>query len=841
MNGKPYANQIKGSTMKIEKLILEGYRQLMLSDTHYFEYTPKQCLQLILGTNGSGKTSVLFELTPYPAHHSCFITNGRKCIEIEHEGKHYVLDSKYPGGSGNHSFYCVDTDEEMNPGATYRIQQQLVDQVFGWDKDLMELMLGATSFTSMSTNQRREWLKRLCVVDMDRSFATLKAASSQQRDARGTIAQIGKRLIQEAKEQVDFQEIDRLKAEVKTHHAKLEELYPKRRPLKNVSVELDKARARCDEDAAKYLRRSVMPPHGLFFANQGDVTAYLRKEQEEAVRLKQKYKGLLENIDQLTRELAQLDTNDGVTLEEAEKHVKELDAQIAIQQEKQFAPTRLPVVSFYGRGFDFTVVESLYRRFSGLLSTIPDNEQALFSQESRRKAEEKYRTLNGMLEAAQHDVKLNRERLARMKACEEVECPRCHHDFKPGVNPRDPQLCEDKIKELHDKIDKLLPAIEETQTFLNDLGDYLNYVGQFRELFNQHDYCVELKDYCIEHKVAFRTPRAWLTDLESWFERSKVLYEIGRLEKTRSDYADRIAFFKNTDTAGIKRRRELLCQLEGQLHDTQLQQNDVRNRIVRIEQYIVDKREEELAGKRLLERYQQLLSDVKDTFDNAFQAGLSEEIQTHQTAVALLEEKLHQHAMKEGGRQALERQKTDAERDQYIYGLIVDALSPIDGLIGRYLKSSMGNVVSRMNALISRIWSYPLEVLTSPLEKDELTYKFPLNADNGAVIAPDIKQGSSAQRDIVNFAFKLTVMSILKRTDFPLYLDELGASFDEKHRIQLIDCIESMMENEHLHQVFFISHYAATHGAFSHADVAVLDPRNITVPRQYNQHVKFSK
>jgi len=81
------------------------------------------------------------------------------------------------------------------------------------------------------------------------------------------------------------------------------------------------------------------------------------------------------------------------------------------------------------------------------------------------------------------------------------------------------------------------------------------------------------------------------------------------------------------------------------------------------------------------------------------------------------------------------------------------------------------------------------------------------------------------------------VMKFLKLHDMPLYLDEFGSTFDEQHRQNLIPFVNRMLELGQVEQIFFISHFNSTHGAFNQAEVCVLDPTNITVPKTYNQHV----
>ncbi|MBW6072867.1 hypothetical protein, partial [Pseudomonas aeruginosa] len=59
----------------------------------------------------------------------------------------------------------------------------------------------------------------------------------------------------------------------------------------------------------------------------------------------------------------------------------------------------------------------------------------------------------------------------------------------------------------------------------------------------------------------------------------------------------------------------------------------------------------------------------------------------------------------------------------------------------------------------------------------------------------------------------------------------------EQHRANLIPFISRLIENGQFKQVFFISHFQSTHGAFNNTEVVVINPTNITVPEAYNKNV----
>ena len=59
----------------------------------------------------------------------------------------------------------------------------------------------------------------------------------------------------------------------------------------------------------------------------------------------------------------------------------------------------------------------------------------------------------------------------------------------------------------------------------------------------------------------------------------------------------------------------------------------------------------------------------------------------------------------------------------------------------------------------------------------------------------------------------------------PLYLDELGQSFDEKHRVNIMDFVKNL--SSEYSQMFMISHYHNGHGIFTNAQITILDVSNL--------------
>lgn len=828
--------------MKVIKLVLSGYCRLLLSDIHHFEFTPEQTLQLILGTNGSGKSSILTEMTLFPTYHKDYVKGGWKQLTVEDKGVRYQYTFENTQGTGTHSLMDLTNNEELNPGGTGKAYQDVIEQLFNLDKDLNAVMLGTTRFSTMSTNDRRKWLARLCPVAMDGAFNLYKAVLSSQRDQKGVLNQLGKRLVEETHVGLKEDEISDIKRDVKRHHDKLEELFPLRKNVGTIHTTLEDTFNDWKSKSKELLAFKLPTLPGVQFVSRDTLLDKQRLLEKSLAVKESEYNSIGERIESIFRYLHQYEDDGSVGLEQAKATIADLDSQIAdtLKAREIIPKTRFPIAHIYADGISVSAVESLAGSLTELLGTIPENKEGHYSQAKGKEVEEALVKAKANHRTLEDKYLVGKRRLQGMKDCDSVRCPNCSHSFKPGVDESDIALLIKTLEDMEPRLDKLSREIESYKDYLEQLSEYRDYVSGFRDMTRQYLFANALWEYCIEHKVAFRDPRKYVNDVHHWADLVINQYHVDRLTDRRKSFQDRVDLLTSADSDSLRRQKEEHTALEARLHACQLELASLNEEIGNIKSLVSVYDNFEVKVNQHLDRFDTILKQCADNVETHFQSGLKEDIRHHQSVIANLESKLHEHALQEGGRKAIEEQRARASEDQEIYGLLAEALNPTEGLIGQYLKASMGNIVNRINAIIGRVFTYPLEVLVSPLEKEDITYRFPLNVRDGVMSPPDIRFGSSSQRDIVDFAFKLTVMSCLGRTDIPLFMDELGSSFDEAHRINLVDMIESMLENQTVDQVFFVSHDLGTHGAFQHTDICVLYEKNITVPEKYNQHVVMS-
>lgn len=827
--------------MQIKLLRLKKFKRLMTSNIQEFEWTPTKNVMLMLGSNGSGKSSIMDELTPLPSRHNNFDKGGEKEYHGFHNGNLYVLLSKYGHGTGLHSF--KRNNEELNSGGTFKVQEELCLQEFNETREIHEISTGKIKFTNMSTSKRREILTRMSTVDLSYALDVFRDLKTEHRSQKGVIDLITKRLVSENHDIPSDGEMSLMREETTRLTKRLNALFQEKRsdvkPAYNSVHALQCKLAAIISEANECLTEYTVLPAAIKVANHGEF-------QNEFNRVSEQYSAINAVINRLAEELDKLRSDSPVSVEVTEDEVNNLKAIIkdslataedAVKVMGSYNG-QFPIVKFNTAGADpFTKLDGMFDRWFELMVSFPDNGDGWMSREEATQKQERQRELRNVRMHIDNKIEEVNSRLSRLKGCETVVCPKCEHDFKPGIDPNEGESLEASKRKLYEAQEKLDKEFESITEYLEKFQDYSSYVFQFVSLTKDYPEFADLWDYCATELIMFRTPAVHKTDALQWhtamrgYVESKVQLEVVNNTEKRLKVIAEI----DKDAIGyMKRRAE---ELETEINVMYVKASDIST-------YLSDLRTGErsiLANNekihRLLDDYEQWQIDVRNQAEYLLDKAYTEEINHIQVKLAETSRTLNTMEQRETTIRTLENEVSLATEIHQDLALLIKALSPNGGLLGRYMLGFLQGVTFVVNAYIEEVWTYPMEVLPSRIEKEDLDYNFPLKVAGGAVMAQDISYGSDSQLEIVNFGYMMAIMKFLGMEDRPLFLDEFGRTFDEQHRANLIPFISRLVENGQVKQIFYISHFESTHGAFNQAETMVVDPTNITVPELYNKNV----
>lgn len=821
----------------------------MLKNIQSFEWTPTKNLMVIIGSNGSGKSSLLGELSPLPSHYSEFDweskDGGSKTVHCRHRDHQYVLHSSYTNRgpkTGHHSF-IRNGNEEMNPGGTYQVQLDLCKSEFGLQQDIQDILTGRTKFSQLSTTQRRDWLTRMSPVDLGYAFRLLAKVSEAAKAEKTIITHTNKRLANENVDMLGDNEISRLRQERQRLTDRVNKLFLHRQPNKVQQFRsLDQAREELDRIAVHAKELLHMHPrlsdnirvvgHGEYNQLVNNRLADLQANQAVIDRLMEE----LETIRATAP--AQVERTSPEEIQELWHrfgHCTEVANENMSVTKAYDGPLPMCKTGLFGDQQER--LDDAFDRAYAIIMTIPNNENGELSTSRAIEMKALLAESKSKLRNVEEVISETLRRIATLKGCDHVQCPNCQHTFAPGVNPGDIPALQEKVQKASVAEEILNGNIKKIDEYLERYVDYAGFVQQFQQITRDHKDFKGVWDWMVGDNRLFRNPREIGTVVIQWHTAQKALIEAQvQLEhakqlKARLNVIEAIDF----DAAGYMFQKA--TDLEQEINAKMLRQQKTRSDL---EGYVrsgggIEKYVEQV--KALVTRYEdwklRATAHAEFLLDKAFELEIDA---THQQ-LATVGNQLREAERRDTEIRLLEETVDDATDAHTELQLLLKALSPKGGLIGQYLLGFLQGVTQLVNTIIAEVWTYPMEVLPAKVDRDDLDYKFPLRVADGAVQAPDIDFGSDSQKEIVNFAFRVAMMKFMGFDDFPLMLDEFGRTFDEQHRANLIPFVSRLIELGQFQQIFFISHFESTHGAFNQAEVMVLDPTNVTVPEHYNKNV----
>ena len=806
--------------MKIIKLILRDYNLLFLNNIKEIIFTPTKKTNLILGTNGSGKSSLLKELSPLVFDKKHFGENGYKEVHIEHNNKMYILTQE-----GNKCSF-KENGVELNASANRKVQSTLVKEKLKYDTDYHKLFLGITNFTTMSPSERKEWLIRLSNVNYDYSLGYFKRLLSRDRDIRGTIKILNSKLMED--------KVNLLTDEIKLKY---------KEDLKAVSTLIDtmlenKEKISFDNnDYNKILESMILVNENLI----------------SKICTKVALKDIDNEISKISNELEHLDKINTVKIKQLEeaKHFKESNSivekglednlnKIKRDIEKLSSEIKIPY-SILSTTSVLSLLKLIKNRVFSILADISTLNVNLTLEEA---AEISKNILNLEKFKAATDIKIstleNELKISKEKKDESVTCNKCSNVFNPYYTIEKEQemiLSIEKNKSLlTEALNKLKDLSETNSKYLNKQ----NLISEFYSLFSNSSVLNNFITSIISNFNIQTSSMQILKELEFEFNILEDKFiKISNLElesKKIKEELDKIKLFTNL-------RKD--NNLDYDKLNNEISENNIKS--AKLKQYLNDLNNDKNTKqniKLLTLKYISLLKSQEESLNNEIKKEknkLLEDIISECRSIKFdLEDKIKKSDLLEDRLKILEKDIKELENKSRLLKSAIEALSPSGGLIADSILSFIKNLVTDMNYIINSIWSYDLEIKACDLENGDLDYKFPVVSDSRG-FTEDVGLTSSSMKEVIDLAFKIVAMKYSSMEDYPLFLDEFGRTMDMSHRVRAYSAIDNVSSGI-FSQVFIVSHFSGVYNRFSDSDTIVLDSKNISIDKKdYNSSIVINK
>lgn len=830
--------------MHILEVRLHRYKRLELSGIETLTYKPTVENQIIMGSNGSGKSSLMDNLTPFFPDRNEMNEDGYKYFEAEHNGALYKLTSNYGRKSAKHSFVMIrdDVETEFNTGGTGSAQKILIEQHFGITHEMMEIWLGRTRFTKMSPIKRRDLILNVSGSDLTVAMKMFQLAKSETRTAADLERHFNKRLAEETDNIADQQRIRELEESVEKITAELHEILTQKDnrvpSTAQIKLEIDHLVRDFADLSSDILTLHLVKPACLNRVNKvSEVEKYLAGLNVQHDGVEEVLKGLYQSKKEISETLEILENNGVSKFADLKRLTAELD------EEAEILRVSTPLFKSIGEQNIQEMLgsfKSIKPLLTQLLTSMYDNSDQKFTKEivgQKRQLAERLKHRMGFLNES--IVRL-RQTLEHYRHTTDVTCPSCQHGFKPGFSDLDPNACQLKIDQSIEELSGLEKQLKDVTLYLEEASDYALQVKSIRRLIAENPSLQTLWDALVEEDLFRAAPIVHLPTVNRYENLLENCISIQTLlQKSEANKAvikaaeasyDGQSHFTNNYLDKIDRKidQALTKQiaLNAEIHT-------VSNYLKQIQFAITAQTKAQGIRDRLEDRLELLIRSYGNK-------ALNELAGQKQIQLANMTNILNTNARQDAVIKDLEKERESAATKHRLVERVMTTLSPVDGLISKYIQSFIDVFIGSMNEIIQEIWTYDMEILSCGVDTTDVTCKFPLSISGGHLITEDVSKSSAGQADIIDFAFKLIVWRYLGLTDFPLYLDELAPTLDEQHRVNLIRYLNRIMESGVFNQMYMISHYSSNHYAFPNAQYLVTDRRNIiTLPKEYNQHVEI--
>lgn len=791
----------------ITKIILHKYKRFMLNGINTLVYTPDKTIQLIAGTNGAGKSSLLNETSPLPADiNKDFHKGGYKEVHLTLGSDTLVVTSGKIGPT-KHEF--IFNGENINKGGTKKIQLELCKTYLKLTPAIHKVLVNSKNFTDMSIAERRTWLTDISTIDYTYSLGVFKKIQVHYRDIVGAIKLIDSKITTAETNSIGPEQLSAYRNELDALEELLGALYGELTSTEASTY--DRSRLISDTDRLNRLTSIVRDSKKVRL----DVMLHKKKELEEKIKF---------TLETLERSMATDESNKTLLM----KEINEIEEYI---NERDFNVDDGIYIKLFRNNYD-----AIQRLIGDIIEYIDYDISTDISNDRARidKIDHELTIVNRKLSTTTSSL----YHLRDLKNNDDIKCPKCNYVWKDGFDEAELKMLESAVNEYNSTIDKLKSlrdkTVETVQTYdeaskrVSNLRNYIKSVGLSPFLDDILLNAILPKDiYKVSNEIESRL--AYVDNLENYIAKTELLdrklnqlEDITKLEELSKDII-------------VKSTKEL-----------ELTVNNLYNELSNVEKKITEGKKHE----RLMREIESVRSDIEngiESYEKHKKHGLdavrnkyiSKHIDNVKKEIRRLRNVVSdsEYSMRMLASMKDDKESYKKERDRLL--LLINVLSPTEGLIAESIMSFVGVFVERINELIGKIWTYKMELLVPDTDDGDLDYKFRVVVEDNDPI-DDMNLVSSGMKEIINLSHRLIVMNTLGLTDYPIYLDEFGSKFDPVHRDKTIDIIKDL--SNAYSQIFIVSHNQDIFNIFKDCDINVISGDNLFMSdvKEYNKNIKIS-
>lgn len=848
--------------MYITSFTLKGFKLIdILGNIKRIDVEAKSQIQIIIGTNGSGKSSIMSELSPLPANKNLYFAGGYKKICLIHEGDEYQISSTFEKKAGKHSF-VKNNGLELNVNGLSTLQTELCLEYLGYNPLIDDLTHCRYQISRMSPTERKSLILTMAPSIPDFVVQLHKQAKSELRVCKNNLNLLytRKSIIEEKLVSLEILH------QFKTENIELEQQQIKISNdiflLQNRIAEYQNECNRLgvprqlDMQVIMTYRKKVQQllldsPLKLSIDTVPEILSSLQEQQGQYQQIKLNAEN---NYQQLQQELNQYDplllqgqdTGQQDCLQLIESKMKRLDEIVNY--------TKLPVIQVE----KFDLHEQQYKKLYELFSETWLSEVSYwYPKNNYSKIDRKVNYWDSLLTRINRESNELQFKLQELKKEEDLllygpiihldNCTTC--DYALTYQQRRDKLQDKKKslitqdKEVKKQLMKIQRVTERFKILHEKMEQQQSYLQQIQAILQPtiwRSSSIDLLD------ILNGDPQKWLHELKLTLIAQQFHFEKIKLEKDIQQAQSTIEALAKVQVPAIDILKKIYYEKINQLKMYQTDALFAQCELVRIQkhqQYCEQYRKLREAADRILNDidhyfdYTSLMEYVKYLQSEYLPILMKQKQELDQKIFVITTQLKEQETLRARYTEEITNIIEKIEYRQKVCSYLEMGLSPETGMPHYHILKFINAILENVNFILSQLWTYPFNIELLK-EGDEVNCEFVASCNNKQSVA--LNKLSKSQEAGINFAFYIALVYAVRGTDYPMFFDECDDGFDLKHKQMFLDWLKLYIESQYTPQLWMVYHDVTLYSGFLYKDVICLKKDNISLPQEVNVYTTLT-
>lgn len=818
---------------------------------------------LLTGPNGSGKTSILSCLHPFPTNGNMDVRsdnpiivpreNGYKEIHISDGDDLYVIQHFYTRNGDKHIIksYIQKNGVELNENGNVTSFKEIVEKELGLEQDYMKLTrLGSnvTNFIDMKRQERKNFTGKIISeadiylsyhkkIMADKNKVNIQINHTSDLIRRLQVDDLGE--LKKAQKSLQHQ-IEDLTAKIEKANSELSVLQYQLNDCGDIPAMRERIQEK--EKELKHIQKALARASEIKISIS---TLKSMIEEAKIAILKAKSSldtnvitrtGILNQLDSIAHEIDSIRRE--ISRIEDDQNIKDMEANIELLRETIRRRAKESGISGYVRPCSKAEMEDLIKMLDKCMDILLSTYE--LGKGPIQKAVSFFHTKTDI----EKYTRENREKIKRNKMqslCEQVYAEISKDIGLLGPDCKNPSGCRvyDFYQRIYEYATQAPDKVIEDETFLaytkmayNNIQTVLKYLRDYHDIF-------EKMPECIKDQFLMSTVLTHICNMEWIYDKDIIFHELGLITDDELQDADleelsrqkamlaqykkansNIEYFQNKLEELINSRTTLMGQLDEvketinslneAIAEKEASVSDYEDMVVAMEhEDEVETEFNDLKSKLTLASQLSLQIREKTSILNDLQFRKNKMSKTHQDNEFRIENyKRYKKDLDE-----LSSKFTDLE-------YLARALSSREGIPLIFIQAYLKDIKDIANQLLDVVYDGDLHLEDFEITADE----FGIPYSTKGTTVKDVIYASQGERSFISLAlsFALTYKSISKYNI--MLLDEIDATLDISNREKFLHVLEMQIDMIHAEQVFVISH----NDMFNAYPVDIVDTRNRT-------------